>query len=180
MAQSYRSEHTPFDYDAVGENAAAALRNTAERLRKMNATSVVERGRAYKSTKDVLKHGQWVEWVTKETDDSPRTAQRMMRAADWSEGRSDTVSFLPAKALYELSAKETPEDVSKRILERLTDGTLLPKDVLGAVAEEILFERFVHIIQRESEVDRVNWMRRCANSLSLKIEIKGQSAAATA
>jgi hypothetical protein len=53
---------------------------------------------------------------------TPRTAQLMMRAAEWAEGKHEIVSHLEPTAIYLLAAPSTLDAVRQEVLSRLEEG----------------------------------------------------------
>jgi hypothetical protein len=124
-----------FDYRHVGDDLAVDLRALARRIRDRMAASVIETGRELLRVKDhQLDHGQFIAWVEAECALSPRTAQRMMAAAEWAEGKNDTVSHLPPTVIYVLSAPSTPANVEQEMMARIEAGEGIS---LAAVKNEI-------------------------------------------
>jgi len=111
-----------FDYNALGTNEAADLRAAATTIRGRMAASVIETGRDLLAIRERLEYGQFEAWVEAECLITPRTAQNMMAAARWAEGKSETVSLLPPTVIYRLSAPSTPEDTRRDLLRRIEAG----------------------------------------------------------
>src|SRR5207248_1371310 len=78
--------------------------------------------------------GQFPKWVEFECGINKRTAQRMMLAAEWAEGKSDTVTLLPPTLLYLLSSSRTPAETRDAILARIGAGRVIEA---GAMRREI-------------------------------------------
>lgn len=119
-----------FNYEPLGESVAADLRTRAERIRAQYTNTVIEIGRELLSVKTRLQHGDFISWVKFECGLSPRTAQRMMQAADWAGDKGVTVSLLPPTILYDLSAPSTPVQVIEGVLKRLEAGEPVIPDVV--------------------------------------------------
>ncbi|MGH1589596.1 DUF3102 domain-containing protein [Methylobacterium phyllosphaerae] len=114
-----------FPYDSLQPKTADALREGADRIRKLT-TSVTERlfaiGAELLRAKIHLGHGRFCAWVAAEFGWTERTAQRYMQATEVLGPKSDTVSVLEPTAIYQLSAKSTPEKVREAIVARLETG----------------------------------------------------------
>lgn len=121
-----------FDYTSVGANVATDLRAAADRIRDRVRASVIETGLDLLQVKDRLEHGHFIAWLEAECALNDRTAQRMMTAARWVEGKTDTLSYLPPTALYALSAPSTPTDVQERLVARIEAGESLAPDHIKA------------------------------------------------
>jgi hypothetical protein len=86
-----------FDYGSLSPEIADALREHTARIRhqvKATTTAIVWIGRDLLAVKQMLEHGQFVQWVEKECGFSIRTAQNYMRVAEFFEGKSATVALL--------------------------------------------------------------------------------------
>ena len=127
-----------FNYGQMSPNEVAALRAQADRIQKLNRTCIdmaIEIGRELISVKSRLQHGQFLPWVKSECGFTARTAQRYISAADFADGKSDTVCrILPATAVYQLSAPSTPPEVVREVLDRAKTGeTFSPAEVTKMV-----------------------------------------------
>src|SRR5689334_19340689 len=113
----------PFDYQAIKADVADDLREVAGRIRGRLCASIIETGRDLLQIKDKqLEHGQFTAWVEAECGLSPHTAQRMMAAAQWVEGKNDTVSHLPPTMIYLLSSSSTPPEIHDAVMTRINAG----------------------------------------------------------
>jgi signal recognition particle subunit SRP54 len=72
-------------------------------------------GELLTTVKAQCKHGEWLPWVQANLPFSERTAQNYMRAAEWCEGKSETVSHLPASTVYLLAAPSTSEKIKTEV-----------------------------------------------------------------
>ena len=124
---------TGFDYEQLDDAAANEAKAVVERYRDRQKAYVIDTGRDLLAIKARLEHGLFLEWVQSELGMTPRSAQRMMSAAEVLGDKSDTVSYLPPTVLYELSAPSTPEPVRAAVLRRIEAGESLP-------AEKIMHE----------------------------------------
>ncbi len=66
-------------------------------------------GRQLAMVKKLLPHGQFTAWAEAELGMTARTAQNLMVAAAFVEGKPDSVSHLPVTVLYRLGAASAPE-----------------------------------------------------------------------
>jgi hypothetical protein len=117
-----------FDYGALSPGIAEALREKSGRIRhqvKVTATAIVWIGRDLLAAKQMLEHGQFVDWVAKECGFSIRTAQNYTRTAEFLGGKSATVALLPLAMLYRLSGKNAPPEVVAAVLDRPPLGRFL-------------------------------------------------------
>jgi hypothetical protein len=103
------------------EELETTARRVRERLTNMTADAI-EIGRELQAVKLRLHHGQFLNWVETACELSPRTAQLMMRAAEWAEGKHEIVSHLEPTAIYLLTAPSTPDAVRQEVLSRLEEG----------------------------------------------------------
>ncbi len=127
-----------FDYEALSPGIAQALREKSGRIRhqlKVTATAIVWIGRDLLAVKQMLEHGQFVDWVAKECGLSIRTCQNYTRTAEFLEGKSATVALLPPATLYRLSAKNAPPEVVTAVTDRAAQGEISEADVAQIFAE---------------------------------------------
>jgi len=125
-----------FDYDTVGTNVARDLQHTARRIRQRVVASIIETGSDLLVARERLEHGQFIAWVEAECELSPRTAQRMMAAAEWAKGKNDTVSHLPPTVIYALSASSTPPEIYDAALAKIEAGERVDAKALNAEIAE--------------------------------------------
>ena len=117
-----------FDYGALDADTANSLRRQAERIRaqvKTTTCTIIEIGRDILAVKQHLKHGQFSKWVEAECGFTVRSAQNYMRAAEFAEGKHETVSLLEPAAVYKLVAKSTPPAVVAAAISRIESGEAL-------------------------------------------------------
>ncbi len=116
---------TKFTYSSlpapIAEEVEAATTRIKDRMAR-TVTDIIDTGRDLQEVKGKLEHGQFEAWLSNEFNMTDRTARRFMQAANWAEGKSDTVSVLTPTAVYLLSAKSTPEGVHEQVVERLEHG----------------------------------------------------------
>jgi hypothetical protein len=120
------SQGGAFDYGALDAEKAQALRNAAHAIKNIQRSAIYDLGRHLLDAKKLLEHGQFLRWAAAELGMKSRTAQRAMGAARFMEGKSDTVTLLPAAAIYELSAPSAPAAARDAIVAELENGTPLP------------------------------------------------------
>ena len=130
-----------FSYAALDRETEAAARADAVFIKgrtRRTAADIVEIGYALLRQNSQLEHGVFLSWISVELDMTERTARKIMRAAARFGGRS-AVAGLSAKALYELAASSTPEQVHGEVERRLANGELVAASEvkrLKAQAEE--------------------------------------------
>src|SRR5438552_13284290 len=71
-----------FNYDCLDKKQANTLRKAAAHIRKTGHDAFLEMGRELLQAKELLDHGQFVQWVENECHLGIRTAQRAMQAAE--------------------------------------------------------------------------------------------------
>jgi Protein of unknown function (DUF3102) len=103
-----------------------ALRNAAHAIKNIQRSAIYDLGRHLLDAKKLLEHGQFLRWAAAELGMKSRTAQRAMGAARFMEGKSDTVTLLPAAAIYALSAPSAPAAARDAIVAELENSTPLP------------------------------------------------------
>src|SRR5262249_39052001 len=88
------------------------------------------------AVKKQLEHGQFVAWIEAECELSLRSAERMMAAAEWAEGKIDTVSHLPPTVIYALSAPSTPPEIHDAALAKIeAEGRVHPKTLKEGITK---------------------------------------------
>src|SRR5438270_10357528 len=96
----FADQSARFDYSVLGGNVASDLPAAAARIRERLCAPIIDVGKDLLQVKARLEHGQFIEWVERECGINKRTAQRMMVAAEWAEGKGDIVTLLPPSVLY--------------------------------------------------------------------------------
>ena len=128
-----------FAYSDLPAPIAAEVRDATARIKNRLACQVndmIETGNDLIGVKSKTEHGQFKHWLDSELNMNIRTAQRFMRAAEWAEGKHDTVSHLPPTMIYLLSAPSTPESIQRQVFDDLEAGNPINHhEVRDAVAE---------------------------------------------
>ena len=123
---------------ALNEELESVANRVRNRLGNMTA-NIVEIGRELRAVKQRLEHGQFINWVEAACKLSARTAQLMMKAADWAEGKDEIVAHLEPTAIYLLAAPSTPDSIRREVLSGLEQGQSpsprLIKDMIRAAKE---------------------------------------------
>jgi hypothetical protein len=88
-----------FDYGSVPE-LADELRATAKRIREWMSGSLIKIGAELRAVRNRLEHGKFLHWVHTEFGRSQRTAENMMAAKRWAEGKNAIVADLAPTAIY--------------------------------------------------------------------------------
>lgn len=127
----------PFPVPApLSEWDAAALQGHAVRIRTLMRTAYVAVGRELIAAKQLLGHGGWHVWLSAEFGWTVRTAENLMSAAQWLEGKSEKFSDLPASVVYLLASPSTPKTVQDRAAACVERGErLMLKAVRQWIAE---------------------------------------------
>ena len=116
---------TTFTYTDLPAPVAAELVAAAARIQSRltrQVRDIIEIGHDLIEAKSKLQHGQFESWLNLSFNMTVRSAQRFIRAAEWAEGKNDTVSHLGAKSIYLLSAPSTPESAQRQVLDDLEAG----------------------------------------------------------
>src|SRR5262245_3220644 len=114
-----------FDYSALPSELAASLRTQVEQIRSRIATTVqniIDTGRDLLAVKARLSHGQFTNWVQIELGIHIRTAERIMNAARFVEGKNDIVSLLPLSALNRLPSNRVPAALKADAISKIERG----------------------------------------------------------
>jgi hypothetical protein len=138
-----QQNHAAFDYDALPQEAATALRQSADRIRALGrkqTEAILDIGKELKAAKDTLPHGQFTPWVTAEFGMTDRTALNYMYLADWAADKPEIISDLPPTAIYLLAAPSTPAPAKEEIVSRVKSGEIVRiddvKKVVGAAKKQ--------------------------------------------
>jgi hypothetical protein len=86
--------------------------------------------------KKLLPRGEFGAHIKQEFNWSARTAQNYMNAATEFSGKSEIVSHLPQKLIYELAAPSTPPEVRNEVLSKLEAGENLDPNQIDARVRE--------------------------------------------
>jgi hypothetical protein len=149
-----------FDYSTLDAETAVVVQQCASRIFARHASiaaHIIEIGRDLRRVKNLLRqHGRlFGDWL-RDLRIEERTAQRFMRAAEVFGDKSDAVSVLPPSAVYLLSAKSTPPEITTEVVADLEQGR--PID-MGIVEARIITAR------REAAVGRKKQAKAQARSV---------------
>jgi hypothetical protein len=116
-----------FDYSTLDDPALAAdALATAARIRTRLHPSVCEIGRDLIDMKRRMGHGKFGLWIASELGINRRTAENYMNAANFAEGKSESISLLPPTVLYALGARSALPEVVEEVLAAVDAGTPIP------------------------------------------------------
>jgi hypothetical protein len=152
-----------FDYEVLAPDDATALRKQGARILeriKTTTDAIVEIGRDLIAVKGHLDHGLFERWLRTELRMTPRTAQRYMRAAEFAEGKNDTVSFFTPTALHLLAAKSTPPEIVNGVLNRVRNGDVVADDDIRAMLDEARYQRRQEAEQQQRRDRRARMSKR--------------------
>lgn len=122
VEQSYASSKSGFDYGSVDPSVARFLRGQARRISQTASRSIIQVGKDLVAAKHYLAHGAFANWVEQEVGIPVRTAQNYMQVANWTAGKCENVSLLPASLLYILSAPSAPKQLVDDVLADVLAG----------------------------------------------------------
>jgi hypothetical protein len=122
----------PFDYANVAPDLASNLQARAERIRgrtKSITAAILEIGRDLIAVKrkKILDHGLFGKWVEAECGFTLRSAENYIRAAEFAEGKNETISLLAPTTVYKLAARSAPPEVVEAVVAKAAAGEILPK-----------------------------------------------------
>jgi hypothetical protein len=127
-----------FDYSALSAGLADDARATAGRIRNRTRSTITMIGRDLIVIKTKMEHGTFGNWIKAELGMTPRTAENYMNAAQWLEGKSETVSLLPPTLIYALAAPSAPAAVVSEVLAAVGAGVALPvRDIKEKLADAV-------------------------------------------
>jgi hypothetical protein len=147
-----------FDCQALPVGTAAALQQSAERIRCLGTTqteTIIEIGRELIAAKGRLEHGQFTSWIDAEFRMSIRTAQNYMAVTERLAERNAIISFLEPTALYALAAPSTPLSVHEDVTTRITRG----EPVTTKFVKELVSIARIETNRADREANRRRWKR---------------------
>jgi hypothetical protein len=108
---------------------AVLCRKTADEIRQfdrdlMQGAFLI--GKKLIEVKEKLDHGQFGAWLQRDVGYSSRTAQNYMNVARHLNGKSETVSLLPLKTVYQIAA--LPASARVEVVDMITDPANPPVD----------------------------------------------------
>jgi hypothetical protein len=120
------------------DNARTLARHATEirRLGKQVVSDVIEIGRLLVESKELVGHGDWLPWLSREFQWSDTTAERFMRVHSLSLKNGNLPNLdIPLSGLYLLAAPSTPEEAKREVLSRAEAGEPMPlntvKEIVG-------------------------------------------------
>jgi hypothetical protein len=147
-----------FDYNTVPKDVAVMLRPVAADIKaRITRTTqdIIATGCELAKAKEHLDHGQFIAWVESEIGIDRRTAQRYMAAAQFAEGKNDTVSLLPPSTVHRLASKSAPVEVVKQVVAKAAAGTIVSdRAVVEMIAEAKHRRRQIEANVRCAERDK--------------------------
>lgn len=156
-----------FRYEDLTPAIAEQARTTAERIQGRLRTSYIETGADLLKIKDKLEFGLFGKWLRAEFGWSPRTAENFMNAARLYE-IDETVSDLPATAVYKLSAPSTPARVRDEIIADFKAGQVFDAKVML---------NKIDIARYEDRIAKVKSDREAADAAKEAKSIEGKTPA---
>jgi Protein of unknown function (DUF3102) len=136
--------------------AAAELREIAVRIRgheQAGIKNAIAIGVELIKAKEILGHGDFGKWLEAQFGWTDRTARNFMMAAACFAAKSETVSVLPVKTIYQLAAPTFPISLREQAIKQLDAGSH-PKEVIELVEvarARIKLERQERKLQRKGE-----------------------------
>ena len=138
MTSAAATEDDRFDYDSIPDRDREKVRNAATIIRARSGTSVgmmIEVGVELREIKDILRHGEFLQWMRLELPWSSRTVERLVRLAVL-QPIIDRVSNLALTTLYAITAKNLPEQAQADIFARLEAGPRLTDDQIAEIIKK--------------------------------------------
>jgi hypothetical protein len=134
-----------FDYASLPADVSTEAKAAAERIKgheRGARAAVISAGNELLRIKDrLLHHGMFGKWLSAEFGYTERTAENYMNAARLT-AKSETVSVLKPKTLYQLAAPSTPELLKQDIIDRFNAGEVISdRDVVAAISEARFLQR---------------------------------------
>jgi hypothetical protein len=130
----------PFDYSSMDAELAANLRKQAARIKKRigKATQdLIDIGRDLQAAKkQLVDHGEFIEWIETEVGISRRTAQAYMAVARLAEDKGAAIALLPPTTVHRLAAKSAPPEVVSEVIAKAESGDVLPDRTVSEMIME--------------------------------------------
>ncbi|GEM_PF-2743085 len=147
-----------FSYSVLSREDEVAAKEDAAIIKahmKSAAESIIAVGLALKRQKERLPHGMFLPWIEAEFGMTRRTATNFVSVAEKYSDKWETVSHLPAKALYELAAPSTPQSVREQVEELIVDGQkVTAADVKRLKAEAKAAEELASLKAKMAELQK--------------------------
>lgn len=124
-----------FKHGSLTTEVSALLAQLAVQIRASKQSigkNIILIGANLIEAKKALGHGRFSQWLAAEFGWTDRTARNYMRAAAMFEGKSETVSVLPPKVIYQLAAPAIPTAVREQAIRHLENGGA-PADVIKLI-----------------------------------------------
>lgn len=125
VTREWRAEEFALQLNQLAEEICGLLKRTSE--------NVLEVGKKLIEAKDLLPHGEFVEWAVKETGLSASTARRFMRVAERFGGKTAIMTVLPPTVLYLLAAPSTTDAAVDEVVERAAQGERLTVEEVSEI-----------------------------------------------
>jgi hypothetical protein len=133
---------SPFDYSFLAPQAAEV-----RGLESKSTLNMIKIGDVLQFAKDqLLKHGQFTDWIECELPISVRTAQRYIAIAKLAEGKHDTVSRLPPATVRMIAEKSTPPEIVAEVIAQADVGNILSESAVEAMLSDV--RRHLRTIKR--------------------------------
>jgi Protein of unknown function (DUF3102) len=125
------------------DNARTLARHATEirRLGKQVVSDVIEIGRLLVESKELVGHGDWLPWLSREFQWSDTTAERFMRVHKLSLKNGNLPNLdIPLSGLYLLAAPSTPEVAKLEVTSRAEAGEPITlntvKEIVGRAKQD--------------------------------------------
>jgi len=105
-----------FSYADLTPEAEHAVRSAAAAIKAVTARSIREIGQHLLLAKAALPHGAFTVWAETELGISGRSARNYMTAAQWLDGKPETVADLPPSVIYALASPTAPSEVVEHVI----------------------------------------------------------------
>lgn len=154
-----------FDYGQLAPDIADALRSQASRIRTLvrNTTAIIiEIGNDLLAVKEAIDHGKFGAWIEAECGFSIRTAENYIRAAEFAEGKNETIALLNPATVYRLAAKSTPAEIVSDVISRTERGEVVSDGDVVAALERVRVQRRQAAVAAKNATRRATSKRRNA------------------
>lgn len=121
-----------FSYADLPPEAERMVRSAAAAIKALTARFIPQIGQHLLAAKAALPHGAFTPWAETEVGISGRSARNYMAAAQWLDGKPETVADLPPTIIYALSGPTAPSEVVDEVVAVAVSGA--PIDVAAVRA----------------------------------------------
>lgn len=133
-----------FSYDSLPADHAKMIQKVSDQIKSRHSRlmqDIAETGNDLILVKSKLDHGKFESWLDLEFGMTARSAQKYMKAAQWMADKNELSSLLAPNVVYLLSAKSTPKEVERTVIDKLKSGERVAPHFVRHLILEARFEK---------------------------------------